>query len=81
MKVQMSMIKTHYEKPEKMSTTFQITNIQILNYKHPNFNPILFLKIHLTCVRIMEEARNVKMGRRRKAYSGIVSIMQETPCH
>ena len=53
-----------------MSTTFQIISIQILNYKHPNFNPTLFCKIHLICVSIMEGARNGKVGGRRKAYSG-----------
>ena len=53
-----------------MSTTFQIINIQILNYKHPNFNPSLFSKIYLICVSIMEGARNGKVGVRRKAYSG-----------
>ena len=66
----MSMIIRDCKTHKEMSTTFQIISIQILNYKHPNFNPTLFCKIHLICVSIMEGARNGKVGGRRKAYSG-----------
>ena len=69
------MIITDSKTQEEMSTTFQIINIQILNYKHPNFNPTLFCKIHLICVSIMEGARNIKVGGSRKAYSGMYSAV------
>ena len=69
------MIITDSKTQEEMSTTFQIINIHILNYKHPNFNPTLFCKIHLICVSIMEGARNIKVGGSRKAYSGMYSAV------